>query len=184
MNRNISVAAALVAAVAFGAVGAAAHEGATGIVKERMDAMDDVARAMKSIAAMLRGKEPYRTEKVKSLARSIEGHGGEALTRLFPEGSLQHPTGAQPSIWTDWNRFRDLAEQLSARAGDLAAAADNPRRGTMSGGPGMHGGRGMMDGGGKAGAGSEMRAVMPPDAAFEHLTRTCVACHRDFRKKR
>jgi cytochrome c556 len=184
MNRKSFVAAALAVAVALPPVGAVAHDGATGVVKERMDLMEDLAAAMKSIAAMLRGKEPYRPQKVKSLAREIEGHGREALTGLFPTGSLEAPTGAQPSIWTEWTRFRGLAEELSERAAALAAAAENPRGGTMHGGQGMHLGPGAMGEGGPADPRAEMLSAMPPDAAFGHLTRTCVACHREFRKKR
>ena len=44
----------------------AAHSGATGIVKERMDAMKDIGRATKLVAAMFQGKQPYDAAAVRS----------------------------------------------------------------------------------------------------------------------
>ena len=50
---------------------------------------------------MMRGKQAYDAERVKVYAKTIAGHGGESLTSLFPEGSLKHPSRANPAIWAD-----------------------------------------------------------------------------------
>lgn len=104
-----------------------AHDGATGVVKERMDAMTAMGAAMKTLAQMMRNKTPYDPARVKAAARTIASHGGRSLLVLFPHESLQAPTLARPEIWTGWREFSDLAMGLTATAGALATAADGPR---------------------------------------------------------
>ena len=116
--------AGLVVIVAVG--GALAHEGATGIVKDRMIAMETVGAAMKTLAPMFRGKSPYDPAKVRAAARTIRDHGGEALLRMFPEGSLDAPTTARPEIWTDWESFAALANRLATVAGEIERSALTP----------------------------------------------------------
>lgn len=197
MKRKTVVAVALAAALSAGTTVALAHSGASGVVKERMNSMKSLGDAMKELTAIMRGQQDYRAERVRTLAGTVDSHGGEAMTKLFPEGSLDHPSEALPTIWTDWDRFSALAVQLSDYAAALALAADNERPaghgsgGMMGQGQGMMQGQGMamgaMMGGGMMGTGQgptpEMLAQMPPDAAFVHIADTCSACHQDFRKK-
>jgi len=138
----------------FQGTDALAHGGATGVVKERMDLIGEMAKAMKSIAAMMKGKEAYDTEKVAELARRIAGHAGEATTKLFPEGSLDKPTESLPVIWTAWDEFTALSGQLSDAAGALAEAAGDPSPGG------------------------------PAAAAFTRVAKTCTACHKKFRERK
>ncbi|MEP4378494.1 MAG: cytochrome c [Alphaproteobacteria bacterium] len=170
---------------------ALAHGGATGIVKERMDLMDSVGKSMKIITEMFQGEKNYEATAVRDAAQSIGSHGGEQLTRLFPEGSIQGPSESLPAIWQNWERFSELSEDLTRYANALAAVAENTR------GPGMRGGRqggtGMSPMGRSnpmTGSTDGMRmndpaalAQMSPDAAFARLTQTCSACHTQFRKK-
>lgn len=194
MKRKTILAAAL--SIALGGVSAAyAHGGASGVVKDRMELMEVLGDSMKELTAIMSGKQDYDTGRVRTLAGKIGGHGGDAMTKLFPEGSLDHPSEALPAIWADWARFSAIANQLSDYASGLALAAGNDRsvgtnQGGMTGGGMMGGGMmgGGMMGGGMMGAGRgptpEMLARMPPDAAFLHLADTCSACHQDFRKKK
>ncbi len=202
MKRNLLIAAAAAAALSFSALGVLAHGGATGVVKERMELMEAVGKAMKSLTDMMRGKQEYDVDRVRAAARRIADHGGESLTKLFPENSLEGPTEALPEIWTDWDRFSVLADQLTAYAEALEAAAGNERMqaggGVMMGGGStmmggsqtMMNGRQMMMGGNEMMMGSrqmmsaEDLATMPPDAAFMHLADTCSSCHQDFRKEK
>lgn len=128
MKRTALLALSLLAlgTAAFATV-AFAHGGATGIVKERMDQMSAVSKSMKAIAAMMRGKEPYDPDRVRSLAAEVGARGGTHLTELFPEGSLDHPTEALATVWTDWARFAEEAEEMRRAATALAkgAASDN-----------------------------------------------------------
>ena len=102
-----------------------AHRNATGIVKQRMDAMTSMGDAMKTLGAMIRGT--HDAGPFKAYAETIARHGGDELTTLFPEGSLDHPTRAVPAIWTDWDHFVRLARELELQAGNLASAPPDER---------------------------------------------------------
>ena len=194
MSRNLMIGVLVAVALMFDTTKVEAHGGATGIVKERMDLMDSISDAIKALSDIMKGKVEYDADKVRDLANSIERQGGNALTDLFPQNSLDRPTEALPLIWDDWERFSSLAHQLSSFASALGSAANNNRSHDGKAGMGMTGqgqglmrGQGMMKGRGMMGTGqrptAEMLAQMPPDAAFSHLANTCSACHQDYRKK-
>ena len=107
--------------IAWHAVDAVAHMGATGVVKQRMELMVSLGKAMKSLNAMIRGKTDLDPDNAESAARLIQKHGAQ-MTKMFPKGSMQAPTEARPEIWTDWERFQALASSMEAEAGKLAAA--------------------------------------------------------------
>lgn len=102
-----------------------AHSGASGIVMERMEAMALNNDAFETIKAMMTGEIPYDANQVKTHARSIADSSGEAITMLFPGGSLNEPTQALPAIWEDWETFSSLAQELQNRAIALEVEADN-----------------------------------------------------------
>ena len=150
--------------------GVFAHRDATGIVKRRMDAMESMGSAMKGLRAMMRGSQPYDVERVKAYAGTVAGHAGGKLTVLFPEGSLDHPTRANPAIWLDWDRFSYMARRLTVYAEALAAAASNER--------------GAGDAATTGEPTPQELAVMAPDAVFMRLQKNCSGCHRTFRNRR
>lgn len=194
MARKVLIAATVAAVVGFIHAEASGHPEATGVVKERMELMTSIGDATKAIAEMMKGAVSYDAAKVEDLAMTIERHAGEAMTVKFPKDSLDHPSEALPAIWTDWDRFTEISDQLATYAGALQKAADNPRptagsTSTMQGGTMMSQGGGMMAQGGgmmmgSNGPSAEHLATMPPDAAFMHVTQTCSACHQDFRAKK
>jgi cytochrome c556 len=94
-----------------------AHEGAQGVVKERMDAMESMAKAMKSIAQKLKSKRGL--ELIKSEARSIQ-EGAAKMPSLFPSGTDGHPSAAKPTIWTKWTDFEAKAQELASESAKLA----------------------------------------------------------------
>ncbi len=187
--------------VSASAVGVLAHGGATGIVKERMDAMGVMSKAVKAMTEMMRGKTEYDPDAIRQGAQIIKSHAGEAMTKLFPEGSMHKPTEARPEIWTDWDRFKELADLLLTFADGLEKAADNGlmmsdsngtstmmgnRSSTMMGEGGsmmsdseMMGG-GMMMRGGRM-PDTEALASMPADGVFNMMAQTCSSCHTKFR---
>lgn len=185
-----AMAASLAAAAAF------AHGGATGVVKQRMDAMVMIRDAMKVLTPMMQGKTPYDAAVVKEQARVIGAHGGDALTDLFPEGSLDKPSEARPEIWENWSDFQDLATQLSVYSEGLELAAENGlmmagesqgdsmmQGGMMGNQSGMMGSQGgmMMQGGMSGTPDPEMLAAMPADGVFLRLSQSCSACHTLYR---
>ncbi|MHA7852325.1 c-type cytochrome [Roseovarius sp.] len=177
-----------------------AHSGATGVVKERMDAMKSMGEAIKRITPMMSGEAAYDEATVREAAQAIANDSGEAMTSQFPEGSTDHPSEVLPRTWDEWERFVALADQLEVAARGLALAAENglhgdghmmsDQSGMMGGSSGMMGGSsGMMGGGmmmgntgGASGMTAEQIGQMPADGAFTMLTQTCSACHDRYRK--
>ena len=190
---------ALVVTVSMTATLAIAHSGATGIVKERMDGMAAMQKAVKSITPIMRGQTAYDADAVRSFAAAVEMHSGEAMTKLFPEGSGGMPSVAKPNIWSDWEGFEKLAMDLEIMGRALGQAADNglAMAPTESSGSTMMGTNSMMDAGTMMGGESamggmmgqqgdvmldvEMLAAMPADALFTRIAQTCAACHTKYR---
>ncbi len=164
-----------------------AHEGAKGVVKERMMAMEQVGKAMKVITAMIRGEQDHDPVVLAAKARLISAHGGPALTRLFPEGSLETPTEALPEIWADWTRFQVLAQDLTVQ-GELLARAVEEEAGLP--GPARSAGLAPKHQSAQGGNGSDNGRVgpkadlLPPKLAYAKLVRVCAACHKAFRAKK
>ena len=122
MRKSILAAIALVAALSLAGGAALAHKGATGIVKERMDAMKAVAGATKTIAQMIKGETEFDTASAAAAAAIIEGH-ARKMPELFPENSTDHPSEALPAIWLDWDEFTEIADRLADGAAELGSAA-------------------------------------------------------------
>ena len=89
----------IAAAVLLSGTAGLAHDGAMGVVKQRMDAMGAIKDANKVLRGIMRGQREYEAAAVAASAAVIAGHSGDALTVLFPEGSLTPPTEAKPEIW-------------------------------------------------------------------------------------
>lgn len=115
----VALAASTVAATAL------AHTGATGVVLERMKGMTALKDTVAELAPMIQGAVPYDTFIVSEGASVIASHAGETMLSLFPDGSLEGKTFAKPEIWSDWQKFATLAEELKAYADALALAAPN-----------------------------------------------------------
>ena len=184
--------------------GVLAHSGATGVVKERMDGMMAMSKAIKAVTPVMRGKVDYDAARVRDFAATIKEHSGETMTKLFPEGSEEAPSVAKPRIWEDWSEFEALAVRLGTLAEGLDRAADNGLKAaggasasmmggdTMMGGQSMMGGDDMMGGGGMMGGSGPMTAEldpaqlaeMPADAVFRMVSQTCAACHTKFRAEK
>ncbi|PCI05080.1 MAG: cytochrome C [Hyphomicrobiales bacterium] len=168
---------------------ALAHGGATGIVKERMDAMSVMGKTVKTLSSMMRGEIPFNETAVIEGALAIKAHAGEKLTGLFPKDNHNTGSEARDEIWSNWDEFKAISNQLSVMADGLEAAADNglmhstkSKSSTMMGtGASM-----MTKGDGMMGNASSMPdlallATMPTDGVFNMLTKTCSSCHTKFR---
>ena len=90
---------------------AAAHSGATGPVKARMDAMSSLADTLKAIAPMANGSAPIDHEALDAAAgRMLES--ARAVPDLFSEAHTGGVSEALPLIWVDWADFTDHAGQM------------------------------------------------------------------------
>ena len=114
------IAAVLVAGTVSGI--AIAHDGATGMVMQRMEAMKEISASMKLIGAMVKGESAFDAAKVEEAAKVVAGH-AKHIGHMFPEGSLDKPTEALPVIWTRWDDFTRIGKQMETSALALADAA-------------------------------------------------------------
>ncbi len=114
-------------AVALSALGAVAvaHNGATGVVMERMMGMSAMKTIMAELAPMMQGSVPYDGVAVQEAAFGLQTHAGDTMTGLFPQGDIPAASFAKPEIWTDWDRFAALSKELRLYADGLALAAAN-----------------------------------------------------------
>lgn len=107
----------------IGAAPAIAHQGATGVVKERMELMKGMGKQMKRMGAMAKGKQPYDAAAFTEGARVILDNTPK-FDSLFPEGSNPHPSEALPSIWQKWPTFEASNQKLLSEAEKLLAVAE------------------------------------------------------------
>lgn len=97
---------------------AAAHQGATGVVKERMDLMDKIGKNMKGMKAMIQGKTAFESQTMAEYAESIR-LASTHIKKVFPEGSLKGKSEALPDIWKNWDKFSSLSERLTSESKKL-----------------------------------------------------------------
>ena len=136
----------------FGLNHATAHTGATGIVKQRMDLMDQISKDMKHLKAMIRGLKSYDPLKVRQISLA-NNQAAEKIPDQFPEGSLQHPTEARPEIWQKWDKFSAYNRELVLESQRLSEIAET----------------------------AQLPAIQNQ---FRELSKTCLGCHKSFRKKK
>ncbi|MEH6627239.1 MAG: cytochrome c [Motiliproteus sp.] len=101
---------------------ALSHEGATGIVKKRMDSMESMKEETKLLTDMAKGKRPLDPLQIQRSAAKIHEL-SQHIAMQFPEDSLHRPTNALPAIWQHWQRFEDYSVELSNEADVLKQLA-------------------------------------------------------------
>lgn len=169
-------------------VNAAAHEGATGVVKQRMDLMKSIGKSMKVLDRMMRAQTAYDPTLFRASARAIEDHAGDSMTRLFPKGSTGHPSEAIAKIWQDWERFETTADRLATYAAALQAiAAGLPTQDGRVAAPPRRGSGSMSDLPPLTEDGflrTEHVGHVSPHILFRFMAKTCKSCHESFREKK
>ncbi|MDV7339785.1 cytochrome c [Terasakiella sp. A23] len=121
MFRKTLVITALSASL-FSLNSAQAHDGAMGVVKERMDLMKIIAKNTKAIAPIAMGSADMDLKAVETGAMAIQQAAKKVILK-FPEGSISDVSEATPNIWTDWEKFVGQMRSLSEDAGGLAQLA-------------------------------------------------------------
>ena len=122
---------ALAGVLATGADRGFAHEGAKGMVNERMNAMKSLKADMKAISDMLRGRAVFKAEEVQWRADRIRAHCRD-FERLFPEDSNDASSEASPRIWSEWSRFLRRSQDMTAAAGALMKAGNREAAARMA----------------------------------------------------
>lgn len=160
-----------------------AHDGASGVVKDRMDMMKDMGKAMKAMAPMMQGKADYQSFHVKEAARIIK-EGSDHMPMMFPEGSEKAPSEASGNIWKDWTGFELNAKILSAYAAALEVNAGKASDASAGETRGSHGHMGASDHMPDGMPNPGHLAQMSPAALFAAIAKTCSECHKSYRVKK
>jgi cytochrome c556 len=106
--------------IAASCLPSAAHDHATGVVKERMDMMEVMGKRLKAIRDRVDGKRDLAA--IKADAEAIASHAPHVV-HLFPPGSTQKPTDARAAIWQNWPDFERKAAALEAESRKLISAS-------------------------------------------------------------
>ena len=101
-----------------------AHDGATGIVKDRMDKFKESQLLLKLIIQEAK-KENFAA--VKDKAEQL-AHWGKAMPDYFPEASNPKPSAAADRIWDNFADFTLRAQQFTAASINLAQTADTANK--------------------------------------------------------
>lgn len=96
-----------------------AHDGATGIVKERMD---NFAKAKKQMRGLNSAIQDSSFETISDITNDMLIW-AKQIKAAFPAGSDNAPSQAQASIWTDEDGFDDAIERYSNSILSLQKAA-------------------------------------------------------------
>ncbi len=191
--KKVLISTCLVALTVMTTQQVVAHGGATGVVKERMDLMEEMKDSVKAVSSIFKGETAYNADIIRKAADTIKTHSGDAMTELFPEGSLSGHSEAKPLIWDEWQRFKTLSDRQGKLADGLYRSADNkevmPENAQqMMGSGGMMGSSdNMMGSGGMMGSSKPMMddpdvlAQMPSSRVFQMVTDNCSSCHERYR---
>jgi cytochrome c556 len=117
MSMFLRTIGAVAVAIAISVVPGVTHDHATGVVKERMDMMEAIAKNMKAISERIKNKNDLLG--IKADAEAIAGHAPHII-HLFPKGSTQKPTEARAAIWQNWSDFENKARTLEIESSKLA----------------------------------------------------------------
>jgi cytochrome c556 len=117
--KNSVIAVSVIFVVGLSAQSSWGHDHATGVVKERMDAMTDMGKRLKAIRDRIKANRDLRG--IKADADAITAS-AENITHLFPSGSTTPPTRARAAIWQTGNDFAKKADDLKAASAGLSLA--------------------------------------------------------------
>lgn len=141
-----------------------AHEGASGIVKQRMDAMKSMGDYAKSVGDMFKGKTTIDLGTIRDASEEFVRH-GQMIPAQFPdtqESREGSKTEALPAIWDDWHQFTALAEKFTHDSRQLdAVAAELQSSDTL-----------------------DNASTRKLRSAFFKAVKSCSGCHEQFRLER
>ena len=97
-----------------------AHEGATGIIKERMDKFKASKSIMREINKSFASKD---FNKIKTGASKLNKWGLE-MENFFPNGSNTLPSEANENIWLEPEKFKVAIENFTQASANLIKITD------------------------------------------------------------
>jgi cytochrome c556 len=117
--RNAAIGLCIVT-IAASCLPSAAHDHATGVVKERMDMMEVMGKRLKAIRDRIDSKRDLAA--IKADAEAIASHAPHVV-HLFPPGSTKKPTDARAAIWQNWPDFERKATALEVEIKKLISVS-------------------------------------------------------------
>lgn len=114
---------ALVIAVLTTGAAAVAHEGAMGVVGERMSAMKQMADSMKTVGEMLTGRRDFDATTARAGVAALHEKCHQAL-KQFSSATQDHPSRASPAVWEEADEFKSEMERFDAAVKALVAASE------------------------------------------------------------
>ena len=175
MRKLVKTTSVLAMVIALGASPTmlTAHDGAEGVVKERMHAMLNLGSAMKGIKANLKASNAAQNEALLLAATIIMESSGDHLNKLFPEGSDKAPSRAHPAIWEKKDQFDAISNSLQDASLALALKSTQALGKDDSG---------LKEGlNGERGEAVSSLANQPVPKIFKAIASTCGSCHQNFR---
>lgn len=127
-----------VAVIACSVAGSAfAQRKPEAIIKERQSLMSMQNWALRDIAMMVKGQQPY-DQAIAARSAALLNVTNKMILEAFPPGTESGaPTRARPEIWTDTEKFKQALERLQAETPKLTEAAQagtlDALRGAFSG---------------------------------------------------
>jgi len=101
---------------------AVAHDVQNETVKARMDSMKEIAANMRALGSMVKGIEPFDSEKVKTITTKIAKLASQT-PGLFAAEASDPKSEAKPEIWRNFSDFTSKAKTLENKSLQLA---ENP----------------------------------------------------------
>ena len=153
-NCGIFVVGSLISVLLTGIVHS--HDGATGIVKERMDAMQDMRVVTKTVSDMFKGRLEFDRKAVIDAADTYIRH-SQSMADLFPDTEFSRTAGdteALPAVWDDRDDFLRRIKQFEQLSSELKNTVESE---------------------------ASQRKIRK---SFFKAIDSCAACHKRFREKR
>lgn len=103
---------------------ALSHAGATGVTKERMDAMTDMGRALKQLHQHMRTGDLMQATDVAALINELKQK-GYGIKAAFAVKDIPAMSEASAAIWEDAEGFEQAINMFNADVASLLAAYEN-----------------------------------------------------------
>ncbi|SJM33697.1 c-type cytochrome [Mesorhizobium delmotii] len=113
----------VVAVSALVATGSLAHEGAMGVIAERMTVMKEMAQTMKTLGEMLNGRREFDARLARASIAAMHEKCHQA-SEQFTSGTSDHASRAAPAVWEKPDEFKAEMERFDAAVKALLAASE------------------------------------------------------------
>jgi len=101
-------------------------------IEYRQGVMSILSWNMKHLGGMLKGKQPYDAEKIKTHAADIASVASLNIMAGFPEDSTGEDSSALEDIWMDFETFEEKMDDFKKAADAMNMAAQSGDKGAVA----------------------------------------------------